>query len=89
MLDCYLLCGNRDITAVGAVLNPYGITKEMEQLVNLNFQLIQKFEENLSAFQKQDGNRLVQEILLGHFRDLLEKVRTNFIQSNVVLRYVS
>ncbi|CAA2972808.1 midasin isoform X1 [Olea europaea subsp. europaea] len=73
LLDCYLLCGNRDITAVGAVLNPYGITKEMEQLVNLNFQLIQKFEENLSAFQKQDGNRLVQEILLGHFRDLLEK----------------
>ncbi|CAA3002691.1 Midasin [Olea europaea subsp. europaea] len=73
LLDLYLLGGNKDITAVGAVLNHYDITKEMEQLVNMNFQLIQKFEENLSAFQKQDGNRLVQEILLGHFRDLLEK----------------
>ncbi|KAL2462441.1 ATPase [Forsythia ovata] len=73
LLDRYLLGGNRDITAVGAVLNPYGVTEEMEQVVNQNFQLIRKFEDNLSAFHKQDGNRAVQEILLGQFRDLFEK----------------
>lgn len=60
---------------VGIALHPFGVTKEMEQQVNQNFELIRTFERNLSSFHREE-NRLgaVEHILLGHIEDIIAKV---------------
>ncbi|KAL0354500.1 UNVERIFIED_CONTAM: Midasin [Sesamum radiatum] len=74
LLDHHLLGSCEDITMVGTALHPYGVTKEMEQLVNQNFQLIETFERNLLAFRGQEDEQgAVRNILLGHMEDLCAK----------------
>ncbi|KAH6793247.1 hypothetical protein C2S52_003724 [Perilla frutescens var. hirtella] len=68
-LDQHLLGSCEDITTGGIALHPYGVTVEMEEQVNDNFELIKKIEKNLSAF---NGHGSV-KILLGHFQDLFAK----------------
>ncbi|KAK6125035.1 hypothetical protein DH2020_041213 [Rehmannia glutinosa] len=76
LLDHHLLGSFEDNTIRGVALHPYGVTKEMEQLVDQNFELIKSFEKNLSAFHVQeDGQGAVRNILLGHIEDLLTKAR--------------
>nr|AMP82937.1 acidic leucine-rich nuclear phosphoprotein 32-related protein 1 [Catalpa bungei] len=77
MLDHHLLGSNEDITMVGIALHPYGVTKEMEHLVDQNFELIKTFGTNLSTFHVQeDIQGAVIRILLGHIEDLLAKAHT-------------
>ncbi|PIN24695.1 hypothetical protein CDL12_02577 [Handroanthus impetiginosus] len=77
MLDDHLLGSNEDITMVGIALHPYGVTKEMEHLVDQNFELIKTFETNLAAFRGQENEQgAVISILLGHIEDLLAKAHT-------------
>ncbi|KAK4395085.1 Midasin, partial [Sesamum angolense] len=74
LLDHHLLGSCDDTTMVGITLHPYGVTKEMEQLVNENFQLIKTFERNLLAFRGQEDEQgAVRNILLGHMEDLCAK----------------
>ncbi|CAK9179916.1 unnamed protein product [Ilex paraguariensis] len=74
LLDNYLLGRDRVITTMGALLCPFGITKQMEQLIYQNFQFIREFEQNLRAFCKQDLDEgSVKEALLAHFEDIFEK----------------
>ncbi|KAK4427378.1 Midasin [Sesamum alatum] len=74
LLDHHLLGSCEDITMVGIALHPYGVTREMEQLVNQNFQLIKTFEKNLLAFRGQEDEQgAVRNILLGHMKDLCAK----------------
>ncbi|KAK4479548.1 hypothetical protein RD792_015065 [Penstemon davidsonii] len=76
LLNHHLLGSNEDITAVEIVFHPFGVTKEMEQLINQNFELIRTFEKNLSAFHgHEDEKGAVEYILLGHFDDLFTKAR--------------
>lgn len=56
-------------------LQPYGVTKEMELLVNENFQLVKTFKNDLSTLHDtEDGKVAVTDILLGHFEDLFAQV---------------
>ncbi|GFQ03816.1 midasin [Phtheirospermum japonicum] len=75
-LDRHLLGSYEDNTMIGFALHPYGVTKEMEQLVDQNFKLIKSFENNLSAFHVQEDQQgAVKNILLGHIEDLIAKAR--------------
>ncbi|KAL8046294.1 hypothetical protein ABFX02_08G168300 [Erythranthe guttata] len=74
LLDFHLLGNHEDITMVGIALHPFGVTKEMEQLVSQNFELIKTSERNLSDFiEQEDEQSAVEQILLGHFKDLFAK----------------
>ncbi|XP_073015322.1 midasin-like isoform X1 [Primulina eburnea] len=76
LLDHYLLGSNGNIAMNEIKLQPYGVTKEMELLVNENFQLIKTFKNDLSALHDtEDGKVAVTDILLGHFEDLFSKVQ--------------
>ncbi|KAL3824480.1 hypothetical protein ACJIZ3_020509 [Penstemon smallii] len=76
LLNHHLLGSNEDITTVEIVFHPCGVTKEMEQLTNQNFELIRTFEKNVSTFHgHEDENGAVEYILLGHFDDLFTKAR--------------
>ncbi|CAK7356902.1 unnamed protein product [Dovyalis caffra] len=53
---------------------PYVISKQMEQLVYKNFQVIKEFAKHFFDFRKQDWNRsFVIEALLGHFDDIFKE----------------
>ncbi|XP_048233780.1 midasin isoform X2 [Ricinus communis] len=73
-LDKYLLCH------VGTIsphpMRPYVISKQMEDLVHTNFQVIKEFEEHLIDFHKQDLSRSsVIETLLHRFDNAFEKCK--------------
>lgn len=74
LLDTHLLGNNRDIAHAGAFLHPYGVTKEMENLIKANFQLISVFKDSVSIFSREDKYGVtVKTIILGHFNDLFVK----------------
>lgn len=80
MLDLHLLGNKKVIANAGDLLHPFGVTKQMEQLVNGIFQLIRTFEENLSAFGSLDRKEgTVETIILGHFLEIFEKVFSSSI----------
>ncbi|MCD7451959.1 hypothetical protein HAX54_014223, partial [Datura stramonium] len=61
-------------------LHPIAITKDMEQLVYKNFDLVNEFEVDFHAFHRQDGvGATVKDILLGNFEEIFDK--TNFIHN--------
>ena len=65
----------RDVTLSAGPSRPYIISKQMEQLVYKNFQVIKEFEEHFFDFRKQDWNRsFIIETLLGHFDDVFKEV---------------
>uniref|UniRef100_A0A6N2MX25 AAA+ ATPase domain-containing protein n=1 Tax=Salix viminalis TaxID=40686 RepID=A0A6N2MX25_SALVM len=71
-LDKSLL--GRDVTISAGPSRPYIISKQMEQLVYKNFQVIKEFEEHFFDFRKQDWNRsFIIETLLGHFDDVFKE----------------
>ncbi|KAJ6734341.1 MIDASIN-RELATED [Salix purpurea] len=71
-LDKSLL--GRDVTISAGPSRPYIISKQMEQLVYKNFQVIKEFEEHFFDFCKQDWNRsFIIETLLGHFDDVFKE----------------
>lgn len=66
-------------------LHPYGVTEQMEQMVNQNFMLIRKFGDDLTAFRKQHVHgRTVNDILFGHVEHILEKVMHIYIYTHHV-----
>lgn len=72
-LDKSLL--GRVVTISAGPSRPYIISKQMEQLVYKNFQVIKEFEEHFFDFRKQDWNRsFIIETLLGHFDDVFKEV---------------
>lgn len=74
-MDDYLLSHDRVLTTVATSFYSPVITKEMEQFVCQNFQIIKEFEECLCSFRRQEvDQRSVQEALLNHFDDILRKV---------------
>ncbi|KZV19144.1 midasin [Dorcoceras hygrometricum] len=76
LLDHYLLGSNVNIAMTEIKLQPYGVTKQMELLVNENFQLIKTFKNKLSALRNTGAGKVaVTDILLGHFEDLFAKVQ--------------
>ncbi|CBI35900.3 unnamed protein product, partial [Vitis vinifera] len=85
-LDDYLLGRNRVLTTVATSFYPPVITKQMEQLVFQNFQVIREFEECLCAFQRQEvDRRSVQEVLLNRFEDIMKKGKAMAEQFNNAL----
>ncbi|KAL8480046.1 hypothetical protein ACS0TY_026830 [Phlomoides rotata] len=70
MLDHHLLGSCEGISMEGLVLHPYGVTNEMEEMVNQNFKLVKTFENDLSAFH---GQGALKHILIGHYKDLFAK----------------
>lgn len=71
-LDKSLL--GRVVTISAGPSRPYIISKQMEQLVYKNFQVIKEFEEHFFDFRKQDWNRsFIIETLLGHFDDVFKE----------------
>ncbi|KAJ6959314.1 midasin isoform X1 [Populus alba x Populus x berolinensis] len=71
-LDKSLL--GRVVTISAGPSRPYIISKQMEQLVYKNFQVIKEFEEHFLDFHKQDWNRsFIIETLLGHFDDVFKE----------------
>ncbi|XP_058222016.1 midasin-like isoform X2 [Rhododendron vialii] len=74
LLDNHLLGRDRVLTSVTPPLHPYVVSKQMEQFVLQNFQMIKEFEKQLCAFREQDEDRRsVNEVLLGRFDDILKK----------------
>lgn len=74
LLDLHLLGDNRAKATCEALLLPYGVTKQMEQLVNDNFKWIRTFKDNIIAFSREDREgATVKAILLGHFEEVFEK----------------
>lgn len=75
LLDNLLLGRDRILTSVTAPLYPYVVSKQMEQFVLQNFQMMKEFEKHLHALREQDEDRRsVKEVLLGHLDDILKKV---------------
>ncbi|GFY97181.1 midasin-like protein [Actinidia rufa] len=75
LLDNFLLGHDRVVTSATASLHPCVISKQMEQLVLQNFQMIKEFENCLSTFRQQgEDRRSVKGVLLDHFEDILNKV---------------
>ncbi|KAF7135896.1 hypothetical protein RHSIM_Rhsim08G0236800 [Rhododendron simsii] len=73
-LDNLLLGRERVLTSVTAPLYPCVISKQMEQFVLQNFQMVKEFERHLRALREQDEDRgSVKEVLLGRFDDILKK----------------
>lgn len=80
LLDDLLLGRDRVLTSVTAPLHPYVISKQMEQFVLQNFQMVKEFERHLHALREQDEDRgSVKEVLLGRFDDILKKVEDSYI----------
>ncbi|XP_052182550.1 midasin isoform X2 [Diospyros lotus] len=77
LLDSYLVGHDRVVaTSASASLHPIVVSKQMEQLVSQNFQMMKEFEVHLQAFRCQDEDkRSVKEILLSHFDDIFKKVK--------------
>ncbi|KAL6993116.1 hypothetical protein U1Q18_011234 [Sarracenia purpurea var. burkii] len=75
LLDSLLIGHDRVVTSLTTSLHPYVLSKQMEQLVLQNLQMIKEFQKDLCAFRLQDeGRSSVKEALLGHFDDILKKV---------------
>nr|XP_017246046.1 PREDICTED: midasin isoform X2 [Daucus carota subsp. sativus] len=72
LLDKILLGCDRVITTEEFSLHPYGVTKQMEMMLNQNFMLIKGFGDDLSAFRKQCVGS-VNDVLFGHVEHILEK----------------
>lgn len=80
LLDNLLLGRDRILTSVTAPLYPYVVSKQMEQFVLQNFQMMKEFEKHLRALREQDEDRRsVKEVLLGRLDDILKKVVDSYI----------
>ncbi|XP_043707635.1 midasin [Telopea speciosissima] len=75
-LDHYLLGDNGSVTTPAASLPPFIISRQMEELVMHNFQVISTFECHVRAFCSQTvEGRSVKEVLLGRFGDIFNKAK--------------
>lgn len=74
-LDNCLLGQKEVISTPASVLQPFVVTEQMKELVIQNFEVINNFREHHSAFSKRVANqRSIENILLGHFDEVFEKV---------------
>ena len=74
-LDNCLLGQKEVISTPACVLQPYVVTEQMKELVIQNFEVINIFREHHSALSKRVANQSsVENILLGHFNEVFEKV---------------
>lgn len=77
-LDNYLLGQKEVISTPASILQPYVVTEQMKELVSQNFEVINIFKEHLSTLSKRVANqRSIENILLGHFDEVFEKVCPN------------
>lgn len=73
-LDTYLLGCNEAITNLTSCVHPYIISKQMEQLLFQNLDVIKEFEDDLSTFRKKDHEKnSVIETFLNHFNEMLNE----------------
>ncbi|KAL5755634.1 hypothetical protein ACOSQ2_020380 [Xanthoceras sorbifolium] len=87
LLDNYLLGPSKAITVVNGSFHHCVISKQVEQLVFENFQVINGFEEHLSTFHKHDLDRSsVIETLFSHLDDLLKKGKLMAEQFNSAMQ---
>ncbi|CAN4116387.1 unnamed protein product [Withania somnifera] len=69
-------------------LHPIAITKDMEQLVHKNFDLVNELEVDIRAFHRQDGvGATIKDILFGNFEEIFNK--RNFIHNQFQTRNTS
>lgn len=74
-LDQYLLGSNGIIITPAACTPPFVVSKQMEQLVIENFEVIKDFEEGFQTIYKQASlRRSVDEPLLNRFRGIIDRV---------------
>lgn len=74
-MDTYLLGCNEAITNLTSCVHPYIISKQMEQLLFQNLDVIKEFEDDLSTFRKKDHEKnSVIETFLNHFNEMLNEV---------------
>lgn len=74
-LDRYLLGSNGIIVTPAACTPPFVVSKQMEQLVIENFDVINDFEECFQTIYKQAFlRRSVDEPFLNRFRDIIDRV---------------
>lgn len=75
MLDDELLGDGNSTIKLTTSMHPVVVAKDMEVLVVRNFQLIREFQEHVVALRARGVNkRSVEDVLLGHFADIIEKV---------------
>ncbi|KAK1575506.1 hypothetical protein Q3G72_006073 [Acer saccharum] len=87
LLDNYLLGPSRAITVTNGSFHHCVISKQVEQLIFDNFQVINEFEEHLSTFHKHDLDRSsVIETLFCHLDDLLKKGKLMAEQFNSAMQ---
>ncbi|KAK3220425.1 hypothetical protein Dsin_014395 [Dipteronia sinensis] len=87
LLDNYLLGPSIAITVTNGSFHHCVISKQVEQLIFDNFQVINEFEEHLSTFHKHDLDRSsVIETLFCHLDDLLKKGKLMAEQFNSAMQ---
>ncbi|GAB2269171.1 hypothetical protein Dimus_004101 [Dionaea muscipula] len=76
-LDFDLLSHSGPVIKIATKMCPLLISKETEQFVIQNFQILREFRDHLSAFRaKQMSRSSVENTLLRHFDDVVEKGET-------------
>ncbi|KNA10543.1 hypothetical protein SOVF_143350 isoform A [Spinacia oleracea] len=74
LLDDELLGDGNSTIKLTTSMHPVVVAKDMEVLVVRNFQLIREFQEHVVALRARGVNkRSVEDVLLGHFADIIEK----------------
>ncbi|GAB2222234.1 hypothetical protein Drorol1_Dr00013440 [Drosera rotundifolia] len=74
MLDFYVLGDSRHAIKIATELRPILISKDMEQSVIQNFQIMREFRDDLIAFRGNQMSRSsVEDTLLHHFEAIIEK----------------
>ncbi|XP_057535568.1 midasin isoform X3 [Amaranthus tricolor] len=85
-LDEELLGDGESAFKLAVLMHPVVVTKDMEALVIQNFQLMKELQEHILALHVQiKDKRSLENVLLGHFEDIIEKaknVENDFYSTN-------
>ena len=74
-MDEELLGDGESAFKLAVLMHPVVVTKDMEALVIQNFQLMKELQEHILALHVQiKDKRSLENVLLGHFEDIIEKV---------------
>lgn len=74
-MDEELLGDGESAFKLAVPMHPVVVSKDMEVLVTQNFQLVKELQEHILALHKRiTDKRSLENVLLGHFEDIIEKV---------------
>ncbi|XP_021720497.1 midasin-like [Chenopodium quinoa] len=72
-LDNELLGDDNSAIKASNSMYPIVAGKDMEELVKKNFQLIREFQEHVLDLRVQVNKKSIEDVLLGHFSEIIEK----------------